>query len=108
VLTVELAMERLEPMEQHEVARVRPLLARWPLRRWGICLHGKFEKLLFCGPSKRARHPGVQKPNDGFQHAIRSEGVALVNAQDASAKAEHDRLVRVGDDLLDFPETECI
>jgi hypothetical protein len=31
-----------------------------------------------------------------------------VNAQDASAKAEHDRLVRVGDDLLDFPETECI
>jgi hypothetical protein len=105
-LIVELAMEGLQPMEQHKVARVGPPATRRPLRCRRVEVNRKFEELSFCGASQCPRHPRIQKPNHCLQHAVRRKAVAPMDAEDAPTQAEHHRLVRVGEDSFDSLETE--
>jgi hypothetical protein len=106
MLRVQLMMKIFQPMEKKHVSGPSPFAASWSLRRLHIGVGGKLEELSFCGFSERPRHPGIQKPNDGLQHAIRRETIAPVDPEDPLAKAQHHRLVRMSQDLFDVPETE--
>jgi hypothetical protein len=103
VLRVQLTMEALQAMEEQDISGTGSLGTRRSLRRGRVGLHRKFEKLSFCGSPERSTHPGIQEPNDCLEHTIGSEGVTPMYAQDPLAKAEHHRLVRVGEDTLDIP-----
>lgn len=107
MLLVELVMERLEPVKQEHVARARTLAAAVTRPGRRIRMHRERQELALRGATKPSRNSGIQKPNHCLQHAIRSEGVAPMYAEDALAEAQHHRLVRVGEDVLDIPETEC-
>jgi hypothetical protein len=103
---VQMPMELPKPTEQPQVSRTGSFSTRRPLRGQCIGLNREVEKLPLGGSSERARDPGIQKPNDGLQHAIRRETIAPVDPEDPPAKAQHHRLVRMSQDLFDVPETE--
>jgi hypothetical protein len=106
VLTVELAVEHLEPMEQGDVTRPRPLSWGGPLRCRCVGLDREPEELPLGSTPERPWNPRVQEPNDRLQHAIRSERVAPMDAEHPTVEAEHHRLVGVSEDAFDFPETQ--
>ncbi len=107
MLGVELSMQAFEAVKQRDISRAGALLSfgSQPGRR--ILMYRERQELALGGAPEPTRNSGIQKPNHCLQHPIRSEGVAPMYAEDAPAEAQHHRMVRVGEDVLDIPETEC-
>jgi hypothetical protein len=103
---VELTMEQLQPVEELYVAGTRPFPARLLVDKWHIGVNREVEELPLRHSPDRSRHSGIQEADDRVQDFIRRKGVAPMNSEYSPVQAQHYRLVRVGQDLFDIPETE--
>jgi hypothetical protein len=104
---VEVAMKRLQPVEQEQVTGAGTLPAGGPLRR-GVLLDRKPKELPLSGPSKRPRNPGIEEPNNRLKHAIRSGRVAPMHSEHPPLKTEHHRTIGMGHDPINVSQTELV
>jgi hypothetical protein len=98
-------MQDLEPMEQRDVSRTRPLLPFGSGRRGRILLDWKGQKLLLGSPAQRSRDPWVEESENRLKHPIGGEGVTAVNPENAPVEAEYHRTIGVCKDTIDITKT---
>jgi hypothetical protein len=100
-------MQLLEPVEQPQISRTRPLTPYWPLGRRRIGLDRKIEELSLRSPPERSRYAWIQKPNDRPKDIIRSKAIPSVNPKNPPVEAQHHSVIRMGEDSFHVSETEC-
>lgn len=106
VLYVELAVQSLEPMEQPYVSRTSTLSPLGSRFRCRIGMHRELQELPFRRSPLSPRDSWIQKLHHRLQHVIRRKGISPVYPEDPPAQAQHDCLIRVGENPLDIPETQ--
>ena len=106
VTLVQRAVQGLEPVNQPQVARPRPLLPQPQLRRRYVGVNREIEELSFCSPPQCTGYARIQKPDDGLQDVIWREAVPSMDTKGAPAEAEHHGLIRMGQYPLNISETE--
>jgi len=82
VLLVELLMNPGQLVQDSKITRAGALDPRTGLRGGCIQLSRKREELVLQRPLELTGQPGTEESNDGFEHAVGSHGVALMNAKD--------------------------
>jgi hypothetical protein len=95
-------------VQQEHVARPSAFAATGSIRRWRVLLHRELKKLALGRSPQSTRDPGIQEPNDGPQHLIRSGGKATMQPENSPAKTQHYGPVGVGDNSINLSQPELV
>ena len=103
---VELLVNPGQLMQDSKITRAGALDPRTRLPGGCVQLRRKREELVLQRPLELTGHPGTEKSNDGFEHAVGSHGVALMNAKGTVTPRKHDGTVGMQLDSLNAAESQ--